>query len=132
MTRRLVLTISLLVVCASLGLTQEKDSRAKARSQMLASAPRKAHDKRNPFEGKPEAVQAGGKLFARYCAECHGADARGGPKAPPLISKSVGFASPGDIFWFLTNGNLWKGMPSWSRLPDAQRWQIIAYLKTLH
>jgi hypothetical protein len=40
-------------------------------------------------------------------------------------------ASPGALFWFLTNGRLAAGMPEWSRLPAARRWQIIAYLQSI-
>ena len=40
-------------------------------------------------------------------------------------------ATPGELFWLLTNGSLKNGMSSWSRLPDAQRWQLITYLKSL-
>jgi len=36
------------------------------------------------------------------------------------------------LFWFLRNGNLRQGMPSWSGLPDQQRWQIVSFLKTVH
>ena len=49
-----------------------------------------------------------------------------GPQDDPL-----GNAKPGELQWLLTNGNLGKGMPSWSRLPEQQRWQLVAYLKTL-
>ena len=71
------------------------------------------------------------KLFRRHCAECHGEDAAGRGKAPPLVSERVQGAPPGDLFWFLTNGNLGAGMPSWSRLPDARRWLLVSFLKTL-
>jgi hypothetical protein len=33
--------------------------------------------------------------------------------------------------WLLTNGSMKNGMPSWSRLPEPQRWQIITFLKSL-
>jgi len=36
----------------------------------------------------------------------------------------------GALFWFLY-GNLKHGMPSWSRLPDERRWQLVSYLKSL-
>jgi hypothetical protein len=35
------------------------------------------------------------------------------------------------LFNFLTNGDLRHGMPSWSRLPEQRRWQIVTYLKSL-
>lgn len=92
-------------------------------------APASAHARTNPFDAQPDAVRAGRKLFARHCATCHEAG-RGG-EAPHLDADLVRDATPGDLFWFLTNGNLRRGMPSWSRLPDARRWQLVAFLKSL-
>src|ERR1039458_2643568 len=40
-------------------------------------------------------------------------------------------ASPGTLFWILTNGVVRRGMPVWSKLPEPQRWQIVSYLKPL-
>ncbi len=82
----------------------------------------------NPLAGDPDSVPAGRKLFAQHCAECHGKDARGGKHAPAL----TGIEKPPDeIFRILTNGIIRRGMPSWSKLPEPQRWQIIAWLKSL-
>jgi mono/diheme cytochrome c family protein len=97
----------------------------------LANVPRSAAVWTNPFEGDPTAARAGNKLFRRHCADCHGEDAEGRAKNPSLVSERVQGAPPGDLFWFLTNGNLGAGMPSWSRLPDARRWQLVSFLKTL-
>jgi len=33
--------------------------------------------------------------------------------------------------WLLENGVLRYGMPSWSGLPEEQRWEVIRYLRTL-
>jgi mono/diheme cytochrome c family protein len=97
----------------------------------LAAAPASARTRNNPYDGKSEATRAGRKLFKRYCADCHGEDARGQGKAPSLDTGFVAGATSGDLYWFLTNGDLRRGMPSWSRLPEQQRWQIVTYLKTL-
>jgi len=35
------------------------------------------------------------------------------------------------LFWLLSSGVTRKGMPVWSKLPEAQRWQIVRYLKSL-
>jgi len=60
------------------------------------------------------------------------ADARGdGHKRPSLRSERIHMASDGDIEWFLRQGDLGHGMPSWSSLPEAQRWQVVAYLKSI-
>ena len=94
-------------------------------------APWAAHRRPNPYEGNPNAVRAGHKLFARHCAECHGENGRGGRNAPPLDTHAIRRATAGELFWLLTNGRLRAGMPAWSHLPDARRWQIVAFLKTL-
>jgi hypothetical protein len=40
-------------------------------------------------------------------------------------------AEPGAIFWLITNGVSRRGMPVWSKLPEAQRWQIVKFIKSL-
>ncbi len=93
--------------------------------------PESERRRQNPYEGQPRAVAAGQKLFRRYCAQCHGDEGYGTVRAPNLRSPSVKSAKPGELAWFLKNGNLRAGMPSWSRLPDQRRWQLVAYLKSL-
>ena len=97
----------------------------------LQKAPKKAAARQNPLENDSSAVPAGAKLFVLHCAECHGQRAQGGKKAPSLRADEVQHASPGTLFWLLTNGVVRRGMPVWSKLPEAQRWQLVAYIKTL-
>ena len=97
----------------------------------LAKAPAKARARKNPKEGNPEAVLVGRKLFAQHCAECHGAAAEGGKKAPSLLADQVQQATSGALFWLLTNGVVRRGMPVWSKLPEPQRWAIVTYVKSL-
>jgi mono/diheme cytochrome c family protein len=97
----------------------------------IAKAPEKARGKRNPFEHNADAVAAGKNLFEQHCAECHGASALGGKKAPSLRAAEIQNASPGAVFWILTNGVVRKGMPVWSKLPEPQRWQLVSYVQSL-
>jgi mono/diheme cytochrome c family protein len=101
----------------------------------LSQVPAKDRARPNPLANDPTAVQAGAKLFAENCAPCHGTEAEGKVQGkhyrPNLHSNRVKQATPGELFWLLTNGSLKNGMPSWSRLPDAQRWQLVTYLKAL-
>lgn len=97
----------------------------------LAKAPAKVRGRKNPQEGNPESELVGKKLFAQHCAECHGAAAEGGKKAPSLRAEEVQQATPGALFWLLTNGVVRRGMPVWSKLPEPQRWAIVTYLKSL-
>ncbi len=98
----------------------------------LTKAPRKAAARRNPLESDPDAVAAGANLFDQHCAECHGEMAEGGKKGPSLRADPVQQATPGTLFWILTNGVVRRGMPVWSKLPEPQRWQLVSYLKSLN
>lgn len=109
---------------------QHSDRRASVYAE-LASAPEKACARSNPFEHDPDAVAAGAKLFSLHCAECHGELALGTKKAPSLRAPEVQQATPGALFWLLTNGVVRRGMPVWSKLPEAQRWQLVSYIKSL-
>jgi len=97
----------------------------------IAKAPEKARAKHNPFEHNADAAAAGKILFEQHCAECHGASALGGKKAPSLRAVEIQSASPGAVFWILTNGVVRKGMPVWSKLPEPQRWQLVSYIQSL-
>ncbi len=98
---------------------------------VLAEAPEKAREKKNPFAGDTQAVAAGGKLFEQHCADCHGAKAGGTRKGPSLLREEVQQATPGTLFWVMTNGVVRRGMPVWSKLPEPERWQIVVFLQSL-
>ena len=106
-------------------------SPAKPRMSALSEAPFAATQWVNPYAAQPDALLAGGKLFRRHCADCHARDARRSERPPNLRTSAVQSADPGVLFWFLTNGNLRHGMPSWSHLPDERRWQLVSYVKSL-
>jgi mono/diheme cytochrome c family protein len=97
----------------------------------FSKVPGQAALRPNPLANDPDAVRAGKKLFVQHCAECHGNNAEGGKKAPSLHIRQVQDAAPGAIFWVMTNGVVRQGMPVWSKLPEPQRWQITAFIKSL-
>src|SRR5229473_515756 len=97
----------------------------------LQKAPEKARNRPNPLENDPDAVVAGAILFEQHCAECHGKSAEGSRKAPSLRASEVQSATPGTLFWLVTNGVVRKKMPVWSKLPEPQRWQLVRYIKSL-
>ncbi|MDP9162421.1 MAG: c-type cytochrome [Acidobacteriota bacterium] len=87
----------------------------------------------NPLAERPETAKGGKKLFLRNCAECHGKDGSGILKKHSANFRlaAVQAQSDGSLFWKITNGNPDRGMPSFSKLPGAQRWQLVLYLRTL-
>jgi mono/diheme cytochrome c family protein len=96
----------------------------------VRNAPAIAANSRNPMEGDGQAQRGGAKLYARECASCHGVNREGRRNAPPLDLPEVREAAPGTLFWVLRNGSIRRGMPSFAHLPEAQRWQIITYLRS--
>ena len=44
--------------------------------------------------------------------------AEGARKGPSLRADPVQQATPGTLFWILTNGVVRRGMPVWSKLPE--------------
>jgi mono/diheme cytochrome c family protein len=84
---------------------------------------------KNPYKSA-SAAAAGKKLYALNCAQCHGSNLQGIGPAPSLDRAQVKNAKPGELFWFITKGKLESGMPSWSNLPQQQRWQIVTFLES--
>jgi len=98
----------------------------------MTRVPDKQRARQNPFDSEANAITAGAKLFRQNCSSCHGGEAMGTDKRPNLHSERIRAALPGELEWLLKNGSMKNGMPSWSKLPEQQRWQIVSYLKSLH
>ncbi len=101
---------------------------------------------------RAQAQQAGdaasGKaLYAKKCALCHGVEGKGdGPGAATLDPKPRDFTrglykirttasgqapTDTDLFRIITDGMPGTSMPGWAVLPERDRWNLVAYLKTL-
>jgi mono/diheme cytochrome c family protein len=87
----------------------------------------------NPLANSPGLAAGGRKVFLKTCASCHGAKGQGvkEKKAADFQLPVVQQQTDGALFWKITNGNSRRGMPSFSGLPEMQRWQIVLYLRTL-
>ena len=86
---------------------------------------------KNPYAGQPAAVTAGASLYQANCSSCHGTNGNGTGNVPPLREEATQSASDGEIFWFITKGDRDNGMPSWAKLPEQERWQIVTFVKSL-
>lgn len=128
--------LGIVVFGAARAVAQKEDDGARKNKNstyaVLAEAPEKARGRKNPFEADTRAVAAGRKLFEQHCANCHGRKAGGARKGPSLLREEVQQATPGTLFWILTNGVVRRGMPVWSKLPEPERWQIVAFLHSLN
>lgn len=120
-----------LTICAVLLLSASAIVAKVGDGSWLMKVPKAARERLNPMAGDPDSAPAGAKLFQQNCASCHGPTAQGKAKHPSLHSDRLKSATAGELEWLLKNGSLKNGMPSWSRLPEAQRWQLVTYLKSL-
>jgi glucose/arabinose dehydrogenase len=94
------------------------------------NAPDSAKKTPNPYQG-PQHEAAGKQLYASECARCHGPNAEGSGNVPALVDGVIESVTPGELFWFITKGDTENGMPSWEKLPEQQRWQVVSYVKAL-
>src|SRR5216683_2780482 len=102
---------------------------ARAQNSNFHNAPASAKELKNPYEGQqPPNARA---LFHLRCARCHGENGEGSGNIPPLKVERIKAVTPGEIFWFITKGDVPNGMPSWATLPRQQRWQIVSYVQAL-
>lgn len=123
MMRRIAAVLCLLLGCTALLAAAEVNQ------DWLKRVPAAERTRVNPYGGHADAIAAGAKLFADHCARCHGDDLLGTNGKPSLKTPVVQNASDGELFWLLRNGDLRHGMPSWSGLPEPERWQIVAFVK---
>lgn len=101
-------------------------------------APGAAKKVQNPVKPSPVGLKAAARLYKENCASCHGTRGAGnGPLAKALVDKPQNFtntkamksASDGELYWKITSGRL--PMPSFAQFSDAQRWQLVNYVRTL-
>src|ERR1700722_12440649 len=90
-----------------------------AASSRWDRVPAREHARTNPLAALPNSTSAGSLIYREHCAQCHRSDAMGdGRKKPTLRSERIKSATDGDLEWFLRQGDLGHGMPSWSSLPE--------------
>ena len=91
----------------------------------------------NPIAADARSLHNGRMYYQINCAVCHGEAGKGdGPilasKAlfpPPLVGPSAEGRSDGYIWGIIRNGR--GAMPSYNRIEESDRWDIVNYLRTL-
>ncbi len=82
----------------------------------------------------PFDVRAGGNYFEKQCSRCHGFDAKGNDEvgAPDLTGRLSRASSSAGIFNILRSGIPGTAMMAVDpAVPDAQLWQLAAYIQSL-
>ena len=118
------------VIIVGVGLLVATDA-ADAQRAGGWTAPSDASRRTNPLATRPDAAAGGRKLFEQRCATCHGHDGQGTSKGPDLTANRVQTQPDGALFWKITQGNTRQGMPTFSFLPEPQRWQLVLHLRVL-
>jgi glucose/arabinose dehydrogenase len=102
---------------------------AQGQNGSFHNAPATSSAMKNPLSGKVPANAR--QLFATNCSKCHGDRGAGMGNIPSLAHGPSQTASEGELFWYITKGDGNNGMPSWSSLPEQDRWAIVSYVKAL-
>jgi mono/diheme cytochrome c family protein len=86
-------------------------------------------------------VANGAAIYAEKCAPCHGDTGLGDGKQGLQLGvtvKAFGLpeiarpASPDQYYTTVTRGNIERFMPPFNSLNDQERWDVVAYVLTLH
>lgn len=93
----------------------------------------------NPRAGDAAAIARGRSFFGARCALCQGPDGDGrgleGPVDPPAADLTVGGRADDYLLWRITEGGreppFCSGMPSYRALTETERWELVAYVRTL-
>jgi cytochrome c oxidase cbb3-type subunit 3 len=86
---------------------------------------------KNPLEGNPDAISAGGEFYGARCASCHGKDAKGTARASDLTQLWASGATDQQL-----GQSIRRGLPNTllphSFGPDRNVWAVLAYLRTMN
>lgn len=93
------------------------------------NAPPQTARLKDPYGTHPPAEA--GQLYLRYCSSCHGQRGEGVANIPSLVKGPLRSAPAGEVFWFVTHGDVRNGMPAWTSLTPNQRWAVVTYVKAL-
>jgi len=106
-----------------------------------SAVPAEAKVMKSPVASTPASIEAGGKLYQRYCRFCHGETGKGdSPMAPKTMKPSnltdaewARGSSPGEIFWVISNGAPpkydMKGVKG--KVSDQDIWNIVNFVRSL-
>jgi cbb3-type cytochrome c oxidase subunit III len=109
----------------------------------LAAAPQtrnaEAQKLKNLEASSAETIDAGKKLYARYCASCHGPNGKGdggmalsGGTPSDLTDETWDYgSSDGEIFVAIKDGVSADMLAYKDKLNDKQIWQVVTFLRSI-
>ncbi len=122
---------------------REKPSRLEAmlarRARQIAT-PSQAKELKNPHALNAENRNEVREHWAGHCATCHALDGSGAtdigrnlyPPAPDLRDAATQRLTDGELFYIITNGVRFTGMPAWeSEHTPEETWLLVAFIRRL-
>lgn len=120
---------------------------AQAEERKIPTAPADFLAKTNPTkveEADEDMLKAGGKIYAKKCAKCHGETGDGkGSAAAELVIKPTAFSVPGylagrkdgQLFWITLNGSTGTEMKGFGpgseqNFTEEEIWQVTTYMRS--
>jgi cbb3-type cytochrome c oxidase subunit III len=136
----LFIASALLVSACSLTLADDIAPPAGYQQETVANVPAQAAASGPIYPLVAPDPNAGAAIYIDKCAPCHGVEGQGnGPRAAELPNPTTPFSSPAvsraaaPAEWYdvVTRGNINRYMPPFTSLSERQRWDVVAYLRTL-
>jgi len=122
----MVLSVTILSTAIITGSAQPQSVRGR---ETRWTAPARQAARTSPLAGRADVERGGARLFHERCSTCHGDDAHGTDRGPSLTTARVQAQTDGALFWKISSGNTRSGMPTFSFLPELQRWQLVTHLR---
>ena len=125
----------IIIQCICFLLIAHDQTRAQSKPWVV---PADATAVKNPLAGNKSVLPDAKGIYVSNCGPCHGEKGRGdGPAAAGLNPKPADHSSAliqsetdGSLFWKLSEGR--APMPGYKKVfTDQQRWELIAYIRTL-
>ncbi len=114
--------------------------RAFAEHARNISTPSDAKSLTNPRPITEESMKEAREHFVEHCSMCHGVDGKGQstigqnlyPQAPDMTQGATQQKSDGELFYIISNGVRFTGMPAWegADTPEAI-WDLVSFIRRL-
>lgn len=122
---------------------REKPSRLEellARHARKIATPADAKQLKDPYPVTDASLAAARAHWVDHCASCHGLDGSGNselgrnlyPPAPDMRDSLTQDLSNGELYYIITNGIRFTGMPAWGgEHSPEETWQLVSFIRRL-
>ena len=111
-----------------------------ARHARRIATPAGAKELKNPHPLTDESLVEAREHWVAHCSTCHALDGSGNttigrnlyPKAPDMRDQETQKLTDGEMFYIISNGVRFTGMPAWGEEDSQQSiWELVGYIRRL-